>query len=317
MTKIVLRTLAAIAAGMLAAFVLVVLVELFSSVVHPVPPNFGGTNGRDVRTRGALPAMSAGSRRTGMGRTAFLGTWTAYRIGNRGPAAVVGLVLLAGLVFNLSMLPYPAWFKVANLLVIPIAIVLGGHLLIRRKTPAGEQASTVPSRRRCKPVEHGCLVDRPQMVAYNPDYPLECRSPSRAQVPAPGSYDRVRDAAVPSRWAGCGAFGIPRLGRAPMRPSGFTQESRRWSRRRSSPCCCRWNSLGRCRRRHPTPVSGEWFVVESKEGMFSFVMPARPSVEKGQKQTRSETISFTAYNWQTADVTLTMQYGTLRVDRAQ
>jgi hypothetical protein len=43
MTKTVFRTLAAIIAGMLSAYVLVALVELFSSVVHPFPPDFGNT----------------------------------------------------------------------------------------------------------------------------------------------------------------------------------------------------------------------------------------------------------------------------------
>ena len=37
------RTLVAIIAGMLVALVLVVAVELFGAVVHPVPADFGGT----------------------------------------------------------------------------------------------------------------------------------------------------------------------------------------------------------------------------------------------------------------------------------
>ncbi len=37
------RVVAAIAAGMTVAFILVVAVELFSAVVHPVPPDFNGS----------------------------------------------------------------------------------------------------------------------------------------------------------------------------------------------------------------------------------------------------------------------------------
>jgi hypothetical protein len=44
-------------------------------------------------------------------------------------------LLLAALVFNLSKLPYPIWFKVANLLAIPAAIVAGIRFSGRRKTP--------------------------------------------------------------------------------------------------------------------------------------------------------------------------------------
>ena len=39
----VFRAAGAIVAGLLVAFILVVAVELFSAVVHPVPPDFGGT----------------------------------------------------------------------------------------------------------------------------------------------------------------------------------------------------------------------------------------------------------------------------------
>jgi hypothetical protein len=39
----VFRAVGAIVAGMLVTFILVVAVELFSAVVHPVPPDFGGT----------------------------------------------------------------------------------------------------------------------------------------------------------------------------------------------------------------------------------------------------------------------------------
>jgi predicted MFS family arabinose efflux permease len=67
------------------------------------------------------------------GATAFVSTWTAGRIGNRGSALLTGLLLLAAVVFNISQLPYPNWFKIVNLLVVPTAIVLGSRLSIRRK----------------------------------------------------------------------------------------------------------------------------------------------------------------------------------------
>ena len=39
----VFRSIGAIVAGMLVAFVLVIAVELFSSVVHPLPADFDGS----------------------------------------------------------------------------------------------------------------------------------------------------------------------------------------------------------------------------------------------------------------------------------
>ena len=65
---------------------------------------------------------------------ALVSTWIALRIGNVYSFAIVGLLLVSALVLNLSMLPYPIWFKVANLLVIPAAIFAGSRFSGRRKT---------------------------------------------------------------------------------------------------------------------------------------------------------------------------------------
>jgi hypothetical protein len=55
-------------------------------------------------------------------------------------------------------------------------------------------------------------------------------------------------------------------------------------------------------------VSGEWFVVESKEGMFSFAMPARPKEERRDSPTSAGTMKLTVYTCENADTVLTMQY---------
>ena len=47
--KSAIRTLLAVLAGMTVAFVLVVAVEMFSSVVHPYPPDFNGDVPAHVR----------------------------------------------------------------------------------------------------------------------------------------------------------------------------------------------------------------------------------------------------------------------------
>lgn len=134
------RTLVAILGGIVVAFVLIVFVELFGAVVHPVPPDFGETTEEMCEHVARYPNWVLVVVVPAWGVTAFVGTWTAYKIGNRGSAIVVGLLLLAALVFNIAQLPYPIWFKIVNLLVIPIAIVLGGRLSIRRKTLGIDEA---------------------------------------------------------------------------------------------------------------------------------------------------------------------------------
>src|SRR5437588_13116769 len=129
----VLRCMAAIIAGMIVALVFVVAVELFSAVVHPVPPDFGGTMEEMCQHVSRYPHWVLAVVVLAWGATAFVSTWTAARLGNRGAALFTGLLLLAAVVINISQLPYPNWFKIVILLVIPTAILLGSRLPIRRQ----------------------------------------------------------------------------------------------------------------------------------------------------------------------------------------
>ena len=129
-----LRTLAAILAGLLVLFIVVVAVELFSAVVHPLPEDFGGTTEEMCRHVERYPQWVLAVVVPVWAGAALASTWTARRIGNLFSAAIVGLLLLAALVFNISMLPYPTWFKIANLLAIPIAVFAGSRLSMRHKT---------------------------------------------------------------------------------------------------------------------------------------------------------------------------------------
>jgi len=131
--SIVLRCMAAVVAGLIVAFVLVVAVEVFSAVVHPVPSDFGGTMEETCRHVAHYPNWVLALVVPAWGATAFVSTWTAERIGNRWCALFVGILLVAAVVLNLSMLPYPVWFKGVTVLAIPTAVVLGSRLPIRRK----------------------------------------------------------------------------------------------------------------------------------------------------------------------------------------
>ena len=129
------RGIAAIIAGMIVAFSFVVAVELFSAVVHPVPPDFGGTMEEMCLHVARYPQWVLALVVPAWAGTVFASTWISGRMGNRLCGLFIGLLLLAALIFNLSMLPYPIWFKILNLLAIPAAILLGDRLSIRRATP--------------------------------------------------------------------------------------------------------------------------------------------------------------------------------------
>jgi hypothetical protein len=130
-----LRGIAAIIAGMIVAFIFVVAVELFGAVVHPVPPGFRGTMEEMCLHVARYPHWVLALVVLAWAGTAFASTWISGRMGNRFCGLFIGLLLLAALIFNLSMLPYPIWFKILNLLAIPAAILLGDRLSIRRAAP--------------------------------------------------------------------------------------------------------------------------------------------------------------------------------------
>jgi hypothetical protein len=132
----VFRTTGAIMAGMLVAFLLVVAVELFSSVVHPLPSDFAGSTEEMCRHVERYPHWVLAVVVPAWAGAALASTWIAGRLGNRRCALLIGLLLLIGLVFNISMLPYPIWFKVASLIMIPCAIVAGLYWSGRRNAAA-------------------------------------------------------------------------------------------------------------------------------------------------------------------------------------
>ncbi len=137
--KTALRVLAAIFAGLLVSFIQVLAVEFFSDVVHPFPEDFKGTPEEIYRHVERCPDWVLAVALPSWAIAAFAGTWTARRIGNLNSAATVGLLLVAALVFNISQLPYPIWFKIGNLLMMPAAIAAGNRTALRHKTAdAGE-----------------------------------------------------------------------------------------------------------------------------------------------------------------------------------
>jgi hypothetical protein len=136
---LVLRCTAAIIAGMIVALVFVVVVELFSAAVHPVPPDFKGTMEEMCLHVERYPPWVLALVVPAWAGAAFAGTWISGRIGNGKCALCIGLLLIAAVVFNVSKLPYPTWFKIVNLLVVPTAILLASRLSIRRKAIASNE----------------------------------------------------------------------------------------------------------------------------------------------------------------------------------
>lgn len=116
------QALLGVVAGLALAFVLVVAVEFFSSLVHPFPPGFDGNIPEHVKrysqwVLGAVVLM--------WGAAAAAAAWVASRVGGQLAGILVALLLAWALIFNLSMLPYAAWFKIAMPAAFSVACLLG------------------------------------------------------------------------------------------------------------------------------------------------------------------------------------------------
>lgn len=133
--KAAARTILAVTAGMLVALALVIAVEFFSSIVHPIPPDFKGTIPDHVRR---YPDWVLGVVVLMWGVTIVAATWVASRLGNLAAALIVVALLAWALTFNLTKLPYTMWFKVVMFSAFPIACFLGVWYGKRRVSgPAG------------------------------------------------------------------------------------------------------------------------------------------------------------------------------------
>jgi hypothetical protein len=109
-----LRVVLSIATGLVVALVLVIAVEMLSAIVHPLPPDFGGSEDELCEHVRRYPQWFLAIASVLWAATTLLSCWLARRIGNRGCGLTVGLLLLAAVLFNMAMLPYPMWFKVIS-----------------------------------------------------------------------------------------------------------------------------------------------------------------------------------------------------------
>ncbi|WLD11718.1 hypothetical protein [Planctellipticum variicoloris] len=132
MARSILRSLAAVVAGIVAALVGVTAVEVLSAMLHPAPPgvdfatDFEACKAHVARYPAGVLALCGAA----WGLVAFASAWVATRLGTSRHLAhglFVGAVLLAAAIFNMAMLPYPAWFWL-NLIVLPAAFVYGAML---------------------------------------------------------------------------------------------------------------------------------------------------------------------------------------------
>ena len=126
------RSVGAVLVGLLAALILIVGLEFLSSIVHPFPPGVDPTDYEACKAHVAnYPASILLGVVVAWGLITFLSSWLATRLGSGRHVAhgiVVGSILLALAMMNMSMLPYPTWFSTANLILFPFGFFAGARL---------------------------------------------------------------------------------------------------------------------------------------------------------------------------------------------
>ena len=131
-----LKTAVGVVAGIVMAWLVIVLSQLLSAALYPPPP---GTDLTDPAVLAdfinAAPVTAMGFVIAGYALAALLGGWVAARIARAHPriaAMIVGGMVLLGVVANYTMIPHPAWMLVSGVLMpLPMAW-LGARLAGRR-----------------------------------------------------------------------------------------------------------------------------------------------------------------------------------------
>ena len=133
----IIKSVLAVILSIAVAVGLFMLIEGISSILHPWPADFSGTFEEITRHVENYPAWAlALLGGVGYGATMLICTFIATRFGhNRNPwhGYGVGILLFAMVVFNLNMLPYPTWYWILMLSVLPTAAYFGTKLAAENK----------------------------------------------------------------------------------------------------------------------------------------------------------------------------------------
>ncbi len=127
----VVRSILAVVAGMLAAFVLIGLVEAIGMKIYPPLP------GLDPRDRESFKAAVASMPRGALlcvlvayAAGSVVGGWVAARFAPKAKlmhAMIVGAILLGAGVMNMMMIPHPGWFWAAAIAIYLLGAWSGGR----------------------------------------------------------------------------------------------------------------------------------------------------------------------------------------------
>lgn len=136
----ILRSVLAVLAGALVAFVLIAVIELLSGKLYPLHVKSGDPEDlAAAMARAPLGALLLLLLGWAVGTAA--GAWTAARAAGRSHLVhglVVGVLLLGAAIENLLAIPHPLWFWIAAVALFLPCAYLGATLAARREPASAD-----------------------------------------------------------------------------------------------------------------------------------------------------------------------------------
>lgn len=139
------RNAAAALAGIVTAFVLIMLIEKLGHIIYPPPPDLDFSDPQAMRPYIAtLPFLALLFPMIAWVVGTFAGTFLACKIGTANPllfAAIVGGLVLAGTIANLIVIEHPLWFSIVSLLAVAASAWIAAKVAAPADGAAQEMAS--------------------------------------------------------------------------------------------------------------------------------------------------------------------------------
>lgn len=125
--------------GLVVAGITIFIVEALGHAIYPPPADLDIHNPDAMRTvMATMPPMAFVLVLVAWLLGALAGAWVAVRMVARSaiwPGIAIGVVILAGIGYNLVTLPHPVWMLPAALVLVPLSAWLGASLALRRSSP--------------------------------------------------------------------------------------------------------------------------------------------------------------------------------------
>lgn len=135
MAKAILFGILGFVAGFVTFFAGFMLTEVVCGLFHPVPEEAKKSMEAMMAIVKTYPDWVLGIAVGGWGFTVMAAAWVATRIGGRIAGGLLCVTVLILFYCNLYQFPYPFWFKAAEIVSLPIMLLVGFRMALPSPSP--------------------------------------------------------------------------------------------------------------------------------------------------------------------------------------